>query len=137
MTSTRTTTGIHTTTGHTTSPADSAAQISLSALHHPAHTLVRLRGDLDTVTAPALRERLLALLMLHPGMKALVLDLSAVSFCDASGLAVLIGAHRRATQLGITLHLAAPRPRITKPLHLTGLDRNLTIHPTLPDALAA
>jgi anti-anti-sigma factor len=126
-----------TTTGPTTSPTDTLADISLSALHHPTHTLVRLRGDLDIAAAPALRQRLLVLLLLHPGMKVLMLDLSAVSFCDASGLAVLIGTHRRATQLGITLHLAAPHPHITKLIHLTGLDRNLTIHPTLPDALAA
>lgn len=131
MTSTHTT-GTTTTSGHTR-PAD----IGLSAFHRPAHTLVRLRGDLDIATAPALRERLLALLMLHPGMKALILDLSAVSFCDASGLAVLIGTHRRAALLGITLHLAAPRSRVAELLHLTGLDRSLTIHPTLPDALAA
>jgi anti-anti-sigma factor len=130
MTSTNTT-GT-TTTGHTR-PAD----IGLSILHRPAHTLVRLRGDLDIATAPALRERLLVLLMLRPAMKALILDLSAVDFCDASGLAVLIGTHRRATLLGITLHLAAPRPRVAKLLHLTGLDHSLTIHPTLPNALAA
>jgi anti-anti-sigma regulatory factor len=49
---------------------------------------------------------------------------------------VLIGAHRRATSLGITLRLAAPRFQATTVLHATGLDRSLSIHPTLADALA-
>jgi anti-anti-sigma regulatory factor len=33
-------------------------------------------------------------------MRLLTLDLSEVGFCDAAGLAVLIGTQRRATSLG-------------------------------------
>jgi anti-anti-sigma factor len=82
-----------------------------------------------------LRERLTVLL--QPGMGLLIFDLSDVSFCDAAGLAVLIGTQRRATAIGIALCLAAPRPQVTNILHVTGLDRALTIHPTRAAALAA
>jgi anti-anti-sigma factor len=98
-------------------------------------SIVRLAGALDAAAAPALRERLLG--MLHPGLRLLVLDLSRVSSCDSAGLAVLIGAERRARVLGIAMRLAAPSVPVAKLLHLTGLDRNLTICPDLRDALAA
>src|SRR5580704_8597351 len=60
----------------------------------PARTIVRLRGALDVAATPALRERLIG--MLHPGISLLVFDLSRVPSCDAAGLAMLIGAQRRA-----------------------------------------
>ena len=98
-------------------------------------TVVRLQGALDAATAPALRERLIGLL--HPGTRLLVLDLSRVSSCDSAGLAVLIGAQRRARVLGIVMRLAAPSVPVAKLLRLTGLDRSLTICPDLRSALAA
>jgi anti-anti-sigma factor len=99
-----------------------------------ARTVVRLQGALDVAAAPALRERLIGLL--HPGTRLLVLDLSRVSFCDSAGLAVLIGAQRRARVLGIVMRLAAPSVPVAKLLRFTGLDRSLTICPDLRGALA-
>jgi anti-anti-sigma factor len=97
-------------------------------------TVVRVRDALDAATAPALRERLIGLL--RPGRRLLVLDLSRVPSCDSAGLAVLIGAQRRARLLGIVLRLAAPSPPVARLLRLTGLDRSLTICPDLSSALA-
>jgi anti-anti-sigma factor len=99
-----------------------------------ARTVVRLRDALDDAAASALRERLIGLL--RPGMRLLVLDLSQVPSCDTAGLAVLIGAQRRARLLGIVMRLAAPSPPVAKVLRLTGLDRSLTICPDLSSALA-
>ena len=99
-----------------------------------ARTVVRVRDALGVAAAPALRERLIGLL--RPGMRLLVLDLSRVPSCDSAGLAVLIGAQRRARLLGIVLRLAAPSPPVAKLLRLTGLDRSLTICPDLSSALA-
>jgi anti-sigma B factor antagonist len=97
-------------------------------------TIIRLRGALDIDAAPALRERLID--VLHRGAGLLVLDLSHVLSCDASGLAVLIGTQRRARVLGSVVRLAAPSPPVTKLLRSTGLDRSFTIHPDLSSALA-
>jgi anti-anti-sigma factor len=116
-----------------TSTLDAATEMQLSVLRSPAHTIIKLRGDLDVATAPKAREGLLAALL--PGMTLLVLDLSSVWFCDAAGAAVLIGTQRRATALGITIRLAAPRTTVAKVLRITGLDRRLTIHATPSDAL--
>ena len=97
-------------------------------------TIVRLRGALDAGAAPALRVRLIALL--HRSAGLLVLDLSSVSSCDASGLAVLIGTQRRARPLGVLVRLAAPSGPVARALHSTGLDRHLTIYQDLSGALA-
>jgi anti-sigma B factor antagonist len=84
---------------------------------------VTLRGDLDIAAAPGLRERLRGALEAMTAPHALTIDLSQVTFCDAAGLAVLVGAYRRAQSLGITVTIAGARPRVTKVLHATGLDR--------------
>jgi len=90
-------------------PAITAAPgLAFSAPAAGGITIAGLNGELDIACAPALREQLLGLL--SPGSSRLVIDLSKVSHCDASGLAVLIGTGRRATLLGGFLHLAAVSP---------------------------
>ena len=67
--------------------------------------IVDIGGDLDIASAPAVRERLLSLL--RPGACRLVIDMSAVRYADASGLAVLVSTQRRALLFGGELRLAA------------------------------
>ena len=124
-----------TTTHAATSHMDIRDEVGLSVLRCPAHTIARLHGELDIATAPALRERLVSMLRLRMPMPLLIFDLAEVWFCDAAGLAMLIGTQRRAASLGITLRLAAPRSQVAHVLHVTGLDRMLSIHPTVADAL--
>jgi anti-sigma B factor antagonist len=90
-------------------------------------TIAELAGELDIASAPALREQLLSLL--RPGSSRILIDLSKVSLCDASGLAVLVGIGRRARLLGGFLRLAAVSPRADRVLHITGLHRHLPISP--------
>jgi anti-anti-sigma factor len=95
-------------------------------------TIAELTGELDIASAPTLREQLLSLL--RPGSSRLVIDLSKVSFADASGLAVLVSTARRARLLGGFVRLAAVSPQSGQVLHITGLDRNLAIFPTVQAA---
>jgi len=97
------------TSGATARHTGSHPQTGLAA----DRAIVRLRGALD-FAAPAL---------------------SRVSSCEPAGLAVLIGAQRRAKPLGIVVRLVAPSLPVSKRLRLTGLDRKLTICPD-PAALA-
>jgi anti-sigma B factor antagonist len=90
-------------------------------------TIAELAGELEFAGAPALREQLLSLL--RPGSSRLFIDLSKVSFCDASGLAALVGIGRRARLLGGFLRLAAVSPQADRVLHITGLHRHLPISP--------
>jgi anti-anti-sigma factor len=97
-------------------------------------TVVKLDGDLGTGAARELRERLIG--VLRPGVRLMVVDLSRVQSCDPAGLAVLIGAQRRAKERGIVVRLAAPSPPVAEMLRSTGLERCLTVCPDLPSALA-
>ena len=96
--------------------------------------IVALGGELDIVAAPAVRERLLSLL--RPGASRLVIDMSAIRYADASGLAVLGSTQRRAVLLGGTLLLAGPQPEVARVLAVTGISRHLKAYPTVQAALA-
>ena len=50
-------------------------------------------------------------------------DLSGLTFCDASGLGVLARIARHARQTGHQLRLTAARPSLLKIMRITGLDR--------------
>ncbi|RCG28655.1 anti-sigma factor antagonist [Sphaerisporangium album] len=86
-------------------------------------TSLYLTGTIDIFTSQALRERLLG--ALRSSTSLLILELSGVSFIDASGLAVLVGIQHRAKSMGITLALASPPPYMSRLLRVTGLDRSL------------
>ncbi len=104
--------------------------LTLDSVHTADGIMIaELAGELDLATASALREQLLGLL--RPGAGRLVLDLSRVTFCDASGLAVLIGTSHRARRLGGFLRLAAVSPPVDRVLDLTGLHRHLAVFPTV------
>jgi anti-sigma B factor antagonist len=118
-----------------TTQADACTRARLLAACRPPHTVVALHGEIDIATVPALRRRLLN--ALQHSTDLLVLDLSAVSFCDASGLTLLIDVRQRARASGITVRLAAPRPPMARLLRITGLDRSFAVHPTLSSALVS
>jgi anti-anti-sigma factor len=96
------------------------------------HTVLRISGELDIATAAVLRDRLAA--ALDDTVLPVIIDLSRVSFCDASGLTMLIAVQRRADAYGRTVALAGPRPNVRKLLRITGLDRAFPVYPTLAQA---
>ncbi|TDD38679.1 anti-sigma factor antagonist [Actinomadura sp. KC06] len=91
------------------------------------HTVIAISGELDVSSTPSLRERLYVALR-DPGMYV-VIDLSGMTFCDASGLAMLVGAQRRLEGDGTGLILARPRPHTARLLRVTGLSRAFTVRP--------
>ncbi|MGE5292532.1 MAG: STAS domain-containing protein [Micromonosporaceae bacterium] len=108
--------------------------LRVSAWTAGGYTVAVLTGELDVACAPVLREQLLS--VLRPRASRLVVDLSGVSFCDASGLAVLVGTARRARLLGGLLRLAAPAPAVTAVLRSSGLLSQFDIFPTVLAATA-
>jgi anti-anti-sigma factor len=97
------------------------------------YVIAALRGELDIASAPELREQLLSLL--RPAVSRLIIDLSAVGYADASGVAVLVGSGRRAGLLGGWLRLAAPSPEVARVLSATGIGQHLDIFPTVQAAI--
>ncbi|MGW4638496.1 STAS domain-containing protein [Sphaerisporangium sp. NPDC004334] len=79
----------------------------------------RVSGDIDIACSPELKERLIGLLQLpHP---RLIVDLSKVTFMDASGLGALLAARRRSVVLGGELRLAEPSSPVRRVLEASGL----------------
>ena len=115
--------------------ADGVLGLSLSSRTENGCVIAALSGELDVASAPALREQLLALL--RPAAGRLIIDLSAVSYADASGLTVLVGTARRAGLLGGFLRLAAPSPEVVRALAVTGLSQSLDTFPTVQAAITS
>jgi anti-sigma B factor antagonist len=65
-----------------------------------------------------------------------VLDLAGVSFCDSSGLRVLIEMRRRADDARTGFRLAAPTPEVDRLLDLSGIHDYFDLYPDVAAALA-
>jgi len=94
--------------------------------------VMAVSGEVDMATGPALRDNLLS--VLAAGTHRIVLDLSAITFMDSSGLGALLGSQRRARLLEGEIRLAAPSERVVEILRLTNLDRVFDVHPTVAAA---
>jgi len=115
------------------SAAHGVLGLSLSTRAERGYVIAALGGDLDIAAAPMLRETLLVVLG-HADSR-LIMDLSAISYADATGLAVLVATGRRARLLGGILRLASPSPAADAALSITGLDRHFDIFPTVHAAI--
>ncbi|TMR37512.1 STAS domain-containing protein [Nonomuraea zeae] len=98
------------------------------------HVLV-LTGDLDHHTSPRLQAALDGL-ALAPG-DGLVIDLSALLFCDSTGISILVSAHQRAQNAGAELVLAGLDPSIAHAFKIMGLTRVLSFQDTADKAITA
>jgi anti-sigma B factor antagonist len=67
--------------------------------------------------------------------RRIALELSGLEFCDTSGLACFLNAHKALRRAGGSLILLRPPARLRPKLAITGLDKALTIVEDLPDAL--
>ncbi|MCX4675125.1 STAS domain-containing protein [Streptomyces sp. NBC_01433] len=71
-----------------------------------AWTVLRIRGELDLVTSPVVRQSVHD--AVAEGRHDVVLDLSDVFFCDSSGVGVLIASRRLMKSCGGRLRLILP-----------------------------
>ncbi|WP_327085450.1 STAS domain-containing protein [Nonomuraea sp. NBC_01738] len=118
-----------------TQPDAPATPLRLSARTLDSSTVVTVEGELDATNSAVLDAYVADV---HPrGEAALILDLTAMTFLDSSGLHLLTRLHVRAEERGGALHLAAPHERVRRLLAITGTDRLLTAHDTLGHALLA
>ena len=103
---------------------------------HSAHIhVLGVAGDLDQHTSPRLRAALDDL-TLAPGDGA-VIDLSALTFCDSTGISILVSAYHQAKGAGARLALAGLDADISHVFKIMGLDRVLSLYATADEAIAA
>ncbi|HET9140879.1 DUF6292 family protein [Actinophytocola sp.] len=95
-------------------------------------TVLHVIGEVDMITEAVLLEAATEALAGRPPV--LVIDLTDVTFLASAGLHVLIETHLAARDTSVRVVAAS---RCTQqPLHVTGLDTQLDIYPTLHDALS-
>ncbi|MFG3042216.1 STAS domain-containing protein [Streptomyces sp. NPDC048330] len=96
----------------------------------PAEQVVRVSGEMDYGRASELLQAsLLAALDETPSGSNLVVDLRNSSFCDSTGLNVLLEVRLRALNRGVHLVLAAPSHQMIRLLEFTGSDDLFTYVP--------
>ncbi|MFJ5548744.1 STAS domain-containing protein [Streptomyces sp. NPDC093225] len=83
-------------------------------------TVVRPSGEMDIDRAQHFRDMLLAVFSAEPRPDAVVVDLQGLSFCDSSGLNVLLNARTVAAEGGQSFSLAAPRQQLLRLMEMTG-----------------
>jgi anti-anti-sigma factor len=83
-----------------------------------ASVLVHVAGEFDIGTQPVLRQ---ALSRAHAADVDVLLDLSEVTFVDASSLGVLMDTHRALAERGHTFRIVNPARAVARVLALTDL----------------
>ena len=95
--------------------------------------VVDLGGELDIVSAEVAVSYVRDVIDRHRG--PVIVDLTALTFCDARGLAALVRIAGYAEQKGCPFRLASPSPSLVKIMRITGLDRRfLTPQILAPDS---
>ena len=97
--------------------------------------VVRVMGEVDLATVPALEEALLGVSDDRVG--AVIVDLTGCTFLDSSGIRALIGTKERLERANRRLALALSTPVVLRVLQITGLDERFEIYPSVGAASTA
>ena len=100
-------------------------QLELSCqIDGDGNQIVSVAGELDIATAEQASIFISDVIdAWETGPVPVCVDLSGLTFCDASGLGVLARTARHARQAGRQIRLTAARPSLLKIMRITGLDR--------------
>lgn len=115
-------------------PAELALEVSVAT---SGALLVAVVGELDMATAPAVERCVQDQVRARPGH--LIVDLSRTTFLSARGVELLVTTRQLAEDAGVGLHVVGVeghRP-VERVLQLTRVLESLTLHRTVPGALAA
>ncbi|MBV8994998.1 MAG: STAS domain-containing protein [Pseudonocardiales bacterium] len=100
-----------------------------------ATVVVRLTGELDSLTVPAVDTELTAVESDLVAPAAVILDLSDLTFMSSAGLALLVTHHERCAEQGSRLRVVTGDNRsVLRPVRITGLDTVLDLVATVADA---
>ena len=94
----------------------------------PDALLLRVAGELDMSTAPEFLAKVGDLV--GGGAVRLVVDVSALTFCDSAGLTAFVRGDRRCTEAGGWLRLAGARGHVARVIEIAGVAEALTYRPS-------
>jgi anti-sigma B factor antagonist len=95
--------------------------------------VLSVREAVDVLSAPQLSEAICEALGLAP--TGLIVDLTDVDFLASVGMSVLVSAHHMADAMSVRFGVVADGAATSRPIRLLGINRILTLYPTLDDAL--
>jgi anti-anti-sigma factor len=98
-----------------------------------ATTIAALEGRLDTATAPATEERLIALL----DQGGVVADMTGVRYVSSAGLRVLLKTAKQARTRNVSFSVCGLQPAVREVFEISGFDKIIPLHATRAEALAA
>lgn len=96
--------------------------------------MVTLPEHIDVSNAGQVREELLTLI--NRGAVTLIADMTATLSCDRAGADAVARAHKRAVVSGTQLRLVVTAEIVSRVLSIEGLDRLVSIYPSLEAAIA-
>jgi anti-sigma B factor antagonist len=106
--------------------------IKLDRSLHEGVDVVNVCGEIDLLTAPALKETIYELL--DSGVNDIILDMTELDFMDSAGLGVLVSTLRRVRMEGTgSLSLVCDRDNILKLFSITGLDKVFDIYTSMEE----
>ena len=102
-------------------------EFGVEVAHVNGETILAVRGEVDASTAAAFRA---AVETFDVEGARLVIELSAVTFMDSSGLGVIAGTLFRQQPVGGTLCIRNPSRQIRQILEISGLDQLVPVDET-------
>jgi anti-anti-sigma factor len=109
-------------------PVASPEQVAMERRRDGGAYYLTITGEVDVTTALVVADGLAR--ALDSGAARLYVELAGVTFCDASGLGLLVDARREARQRGLKLVLVAPSAPVRRLLDLMEPDARFVISPT-------
>ena len=104
--------------------------MKVNASFEDYRVVLTLQGEFD-LSATDKFNRAVAEACQQSHLQQVVVDLQGVSFMDSSGLGALLGRYQELSEEGIELILAAPSHRAGEILGLAGIDRYISIYPSV------
>ncbi|MFV0133164.1 STAS domain-containing protein [Streptomyces sp. HMX87] len=103
-------------------------QLNVHRQDRGPRALFTLVGEIDLATVPLLRTSLAQ--CFHDGTRTVDVDLTAVTFCDVSGLNVFLAASELSKEAGMILRLHRPPQSLARVVEVT--DSGFLIHSRRP-----
>jgi len=103
--------------------------------HLPQPVVIALPAEIDMATAGRAGQQLGS--AFAPSVATVIADMTATTFCDSSGISMLVRAHKQAAATSTQLRLAVPSTAVRRTLALVQVDSLLPVYPSLHQALAA
>lgn len=108
--------------------------MSFESAKYDNYTLITFNSEkLDSLVSPELKSALV--LINKNGERNILMELSAVKYCDSSGLSALLIGNRLCKEANGSFIVCGIQPMVKKLLKISQLDNIITETPSLPEAI--